>query len=80
MLTETILRFYKASNENKVIIEDDKNVLPFSNQPTWIKKENRLFDLTVGPYNSAEDCEVFRIFILYHLSLKYNKSNKGSQR
>ena len=35
-----------------------------------IKKESRLFDLTMGANDSAEVCELVGIFMLYQLSLK----------
>ena len=46
----------------------------------FIKKESGLFDLTRGAYNGAEVCEPVSSFLLYGLSLEYNKTNIGLYR
>ena len=38
------------------------------------EKESRLFDVTMGAYDGAEVCELVGTFLLYKLSLKYNKN------
>ena len=45
-----------------------------------MKKDSRLFDLTMGAYNGAEVCELVETFLLYKLSLKYNKNDIGLYR
>ena len=57
-----------------------KSLLFNKQQQTWIKKENGLFDVTMGAYDLAEVCELVGSFLLYTLSLKYNKTNLGLYR
>ena len=45
-----------------------------------MKKNSGLFDVTVGAYDGAEVCELEGTFLLYKLSLKYNKNNIGIYR
>ena len=47
----------------------------FNKQQTWIKKESGLFEATMGAYDGAEVFELVGSFLLYPLSLKYNKTN-----
>ena len=42
-----------------------------------MKKDSRLFDLTVCAYDGVEVCKLLGTFLLYKLSLKYNKKNIG---
>ena len=70
----------KVSSEVKAIIKHPRKSLLLNKQQTWIKKEKRLFDVTMGAYEGAEVCELVRIFIFYQLSLKYNKNNIGLYR
>ena len=39
-----------------------------------MKKDSGLFDVTIGAYNGAEVCELVRTFLLYQISIKYNKN------
>ena len=45
-----------------------------------MKKDSELFDVTMGAYHGAEVCELVGTFLLYKLSLKYNKNNIGLYR
>ena len=45
-----------------------------------MKQDSGLFDLTMGAYNGAEVCKLVGTFLLYKLSLKYNKNNIGLYR
>ena len=45
-----------------------------------MKKDSGLFDVTMGAYDEAEVCELVGTFLLYKLSLKYNKNNIGLYR
>ena len=45
-----------------------------------MKKDSGLFDVTMGAYDGAEVCELVGTFLLYKLSLKYNKNNIGIYR
>ena len=42
-----------------------------------MKKDSGLFDVTMGAYDGAEVCELVGTFLLYKLSLKYNKNKIG---
>ena len=52
----------------------------FNKQQTWIKKESGLLDVTMDAYDGADVCELLGSFLLYALSLKYNKTNIGLYR
>ena len=45
-----------------------------------MKKDSGLFDVTMGAYDGAEVCELVGTFLLYKLSLKYNKNDIGLYR
>ena len=66
-------------NDKKIINHARKSLL-FKKQQTWIKKENGLFDVTMGAYDGTEVSELVGSFLLYALSLKYNKTNIGLYR
>ena len=66
-------------NDKKIISHARKSLL-FNKQQTWIKKESGLFDVKMGAYDGAKVCELVDSFLLYALSLKYNKTNKGLYR
>ena len=46
----------------------------------WIKRDNRLFDVTIGVYNGAEVCELVGNYLLYELSKLYKKKDIGLHR
>ena len=46
----------------------------------WMKKNSGLFDVTIGAYDGEEVCKLVRTFLLYKLSLKYNKNRIGLYR
>ena len=62
---------------DKKIINHARKSLLFNKQQTWIKKHSGLFYVTMGAYDGAEVCELVGNFLLYALSLKYNKTNIG---
>ena len=70
----------KVSSEDKAIIKHARKSLLHNKQQTWIKKESELFDVMMGAYYGAEVCELVEIFILYQVSRKYNRNNKGAHR
>ena len=65
------------TNEEKVIIKHARKSLLYDNSEPWLKKDSRLFDVTLRTYDTAEVCELVGTFLLYKLSLKYNKNNIG---
>ena len=66
-------------NDEKIINHARKSLL-FNKQQIWIKKESGLFHVITGSYDRAEVCELVGSFLLYALSLKYNKTNIGFYR
>ena len=68
------------TNENKVIIKHARKSLLYDNSKPWMKKNSGLFDVTMGAYDGAELCELVGTFLLYKISLKYNKNNIGLYR
>ena len=42
-----------------------------------MKNDSGLYDVTMGAYDGVQECELVGIFLLYKLSLKYNKNNIG---
>ena len=67
-------------NEDKIIIKHARKSLLYDNSEPWMKKDSGLFDVTMGTYDRAEVCELVETFILFKLSLKYNKNNAGLYR
>ena len=65
------------TNENKVIIRHARKSLLYNNSESWMKKYSRLFDVTMSVYDGAEISELVGTFLLYKLTLKYNKDNIG---
>ena len=65
----------KVSEKDKVIIFHARKSLLFSSQHFWIKKEGRLFDVTMGAFDEAEVCEAVGNFLLYQLSKNYGKKD-----
>ena len=69
--------YINIPENDKKIINHARKLLLFNKQQTWIKKERALFDVTMGAYDGAEVCELVGSFLLYALSLKYNKTSIG---
>ena len=46
------------SDEDTHIINHSRKFLLFNNHQAWMKKESRLFDITMGAYDGAEVCEL----------------------
>ena len=61
--------YTKISKKDKVI-----------SYKVWIRKEGRLFDVTMGAFDGAEVCEAVGNFLLCQLSKNYNKKGIGSYR
>ena len=72
--------YINIPEKDKQIIKQARKSLLFSKQQTRIKKEGGLFVVTMGAYDGTEVCELVGSFLLYALSLKYNKTNIGLYR
>ena len=66
--------------KDKEIIFHARKSLLFNKGESWIKKGDKLFDVTMGAYDGAEVCELVGCFILSDLSSKYNKKDIGLYR
>ena len=54
--------------------------LLFNSNNTWIKREGRLFDVTMGAYGGAEVCDLVGTYLLSLIAEKYNKNDIGLYR
>ena len=70
-------KLVNITNKDKVIIKHARKSLLYDNSEPWMKKDSGLFDVTMGAYDSAEVCKLVETFLLYKLSLKYNKNDIG---
>ena len=68
-------KLVNITKEDKVIIKHARKSLLYDNSEPCMKKDSGLFDLTMGVYDGAEVCELVGTFLLYKLSLKYNKND-----
>ena len=73
-------KLVNITNEDKAIIKHVRKSLLYDNSEPLMKKDSGLFDVTMGAYDEAEVCELVGTFLLYKLSLKYNKNNIGLYR
>ena len=73
-------KLVNITNEDKGIIKHARKSLLYDNSEPWMKKDSGWFDLTMGAYDGAEVCELVGTFLLYKLSLKYNKNKIGLYR
>ena len=58
-------------------IHHPRKSLLFDYSQAWIKKQEGLFDVSIGAYDGAEVCELVGTYILNLLFKKYNKSHFG---
>ena len=56
----------------KMVIFNDKQI--------WIKRDNGLFDVTIGVYYGAEVCELVGNYLLHKLLKLYEKKDIGLYR
>ena len=73
-------KLLNITKEDKIIIKHARKSLLYNNSEPWMKKDSGLFDVTMGAYDGAEVCELVGTFLLYKLSLKYNKNDIGLYR
>ena len=63
------------------IIHHARKSLLFDKTSAWLKKgKNCLFDVTIGPYDGAEICELVRLYLLNRLSTVIDKSSVNLYR
>ena len=54
--------------------------LLFSKDGPWMKKDNSLFDVTMGSFDGAEICEIVGLYLLSKLAVLMGKENVGLYR
>ena len=57
------------------VINHARKSLLFDGSNTWIKKQGRLFNVSMGAYDGAQVCELVGIYMLNVFSKKYNKND-----
>ena len=62
------------------IIKHARKSLLFANGNAWIKRDNELFDVTMGSYDGAEVCELVGLFLLHQMREKFPLLNFGLYR
>lgn len=62
------------------IIKHARKSLLFNNNEIWIKKDGKLFDVTMGAYDGAEVCELVGCYLLYLLREKFKNNDIGLYR
>lgn len=67
------------SNEREIIHHARKSLL-FNNEEIWMKRNGKLFDVTMGAFDGAEVCELVGCFILSQITEKFEKNNIGLYR
>ena len=68
------------SEQQEFIIWHSRKSLLFNEKSTWTKKDESLFDVTMGSFDGAEICELVGLYILQLLSSKFNKDQVGLYR
>ena len=56
-----------SAEEIKTILDTKKSIL-FNNNQAWVKKGNKLFNVTMGSFDGAEVAELVGLFLLSKLS------------
>ena len=70
----------QVSNEEIRIIQHSRKSLLFESDNTWIKKNNSLFDVTMGSYDGAEVCDLIGLYLLYEMRTKFGEVELGLYR
>ena len=83
-LLTNALKFAKEITDNSIediqIMYHARKSFLFSNEKPWMKREGKLFNVTMGAYDGAEVCELVGIFMLNKISEKYDKNDIGLYR
>ena len=73
-------RSLTLNQKDKEIIFHSRKSLLFNKNDSWVKKGDKLFDVTMGAYDGAEVCELVGCFILSSIPAMYKKENIGLYR
>ena len=66
--------FQAIAQEQIEIIQYCRKSLIFDDSSSWVKRENEMFDVTMGSYDGAEVCELVGLFMLDKLSNIFEKN------
>ena len=66
--------FQAIAVEQIEIIQHCRKSLLFDDSSSWVKRENEMFDVTMGLYDGAEVCELVGLFMLVKLSNIFGKN------
>ena len=58
------MQYINISADEKKIIFQTKKTLLFDDSKTWVKKENKEFNVSMGSWDGAEVCELVGLFLL----------------
>lgn len=70
----------KISEMEEHIIWHARQSLLFNGESTWVKKDDNMFDVTMGSFDGAEICELVGLYLLHLLSQKFDKKLIGLYR
>ena len=57
-----------------------KNSMLFGDESTWTKKNDSLFDVTMGSYDGAEMCQLVGLYLLHKLNKNIKNQHLGLYR
>ena len=63
------------SDETINTIMHCRHSILFTNDDTWVKKDNPHFDVAMGSFDGAEICELVGLYMLQHLSAIFGEKN-----
>ena len=76
-LLERAINYAKSisavTEQQESIIWHNRESLLFNEKSTWTKKDESLFDVTMGSFDGAEICKLVELYSLHLLSSKFNK-------
>ena len=65
-------KLVNITKEDKVIVKHARKSCLYDNSDPWMKKDSRLFNVTMGADDGAEVCGLLGTFFLHTFFLKYN--------
>ena len=68
------------TEKQECIIWHSRKSLLFNEKSTWTKKDESLFDVTMGSFDGSDIYELVILYILHLLSSKFNKDQVGLYR
>ena len=73
-------KYTKITKKEIEIIMHSRKALLFNNDDIWIKKGEKLFDVTMGSYDGAEVTDLVGLFLLSDIETLFEKENVGLYR